>query len=51
MERDYRLRLRGRVWIDGPDGTFLGYGRVVLERIRECGSVSAAARSMEMFCR
>lgn len=44
-----RYRLRGRIWIEGPDGTFLGYGRVVLlERIRDHGSISAAARSMEM---
>ncbi len=44
--------MRGRVWIEGPDGTFLGYGRVVLlERIREHGSISAAARSMEMSYR
>lgn len=40
---------RGRAWIEGSDGTFLGYGRVVLlERIRESGSISKAARSMEM---
>ena len=45
-------RLRGRVWIEGPEGTFLGYGRVVLlERIRDHGSISAAARSMEMSYR
>lgn len=45
-------RLRGRLWIEGPEGTFLGYGRVVLlERIREHGSISAAARSMEMSYR
>ena len=44
--------LHGRVWIKGPEGTFLGYGRVVLlERIREHGSISAAARSMEMSYR
>ena len=43
---------RGRIWIEGPEGTFLGYGRVVLlERIREHGSISAAARSMEMSYR
>ena len=29
---------RGRVWIDGTEGTFIGYGRVVLlERIEEYG--------------
>lgn len=47
-----RYRFRGRLWIEGPEGTFLGYGRVVLlERIREHGSISAAARSMEMSYR
>jgi molybdate transport system regulatory protein len=43
---------RGRVWIDGKDGTFLGYGRVVLlERIREHGSITKAATSMQMAYR
>jgi molybdate transport system regulatory protein len=43
---------RGRVWIDGTDGTFLGHGRVVLlERIREYGSITKAAKSMEMSYR
>ncbi len=43
---------RGRVWIDGTDGTFLGYGRVVLlERIMEHGSITKAARSMKMSYR
>lgn len=45
-------RLHGRVWIEGPEGTFLGYGRVVLlERIHKHGSITAAARSMEMSYR
>jgi molybdate transport system regulatory protein len=44
--------VKGRLWIEGPEGTFLGYGRVVLlERIRDYGSISAAARSMEMSYR
>lgn len=43
---------RGRVWIDGPEGTFIGYGRVVLlERIIEYGSITKAAKSMEMSYR
>ena len=43
---------RGRVWIDGPEGTFIGYGRVVLlERIIEHGSITKAARSMQMAYR
>lgn len=45
-------RLRGRIWIDGREGTFLGYGRIVLlERIREHGSITKAAQSMEMSYR
>lgn len=44
--------MRGRIWVEGPDGTFLGHGRVtLLERIRERGSISAAARSMGMSYR
>jgi molybdate transport system regulatory protein len=42
----------GRVWIDGPEGTFIGYGRVVLlERIMEHGSITRAAKSMKMAYR
>lgn len=42
----------GRIWIDGPEGTFVGYGRIVLlERIREYGSITKAARSMDMSYR
>jgi molybdate transport system regulatory protein len=44
--------LKGRVWVEGPDGTFLGYGRVVLmERIQEHGSITKAAKSMDMSYR
>ena len=50
MQTSYKLR--GRVWIEGNEGTFLGYGRaVLLERIRDHGSISAAARSMKMSYR
>ena len=43
---------RGRVWIDGPEGTFIGFGRVVLlERIMEHGSITRAAKSMQMAYR
>jgi len=43
---------RGRVWIDGKEGTFLGCGRVVLlERIKEHGSITKAAISMQMAYR
>jgi molybdate transport system regulatory protein len=48
----WQYRVRGKLWIEGPEGTFLGYGRVVLlERIGEHGSISAAARSMKMSYR
>ncbi|MFW8601824.1 winged helix-turn-helix domain-containing protein [Desulfobacterota bacterium M19] len=40
---------RGRIWIENNGETFLGFGRMVLlERINEHGSISQAARSMEM---
>ncbi len=51
-ERRRTYHLRGRVWIEGEEGTFLGYGRVILlERIKTLGSISAAARSMQMSYR
>ncbi len=44
--------LHGRLWIDGNEGTFLGYGRIVLlERLREYGSITKAAKSMQMSYR
>lgn len=45
-------RVRGHVWIEGPEGTLLGIGRVeLLEQIRSRGSISAAAREMGMSYR
>lgn len=45
--RNYRVT--GRLWIERGGETYLSWGRVVLlERIREHGSISAAARSMKM---
>jgi molybdate transport system regulatory protein len=39
----------GRIWIENNGRTFLGYGRVVLlENIKELGSISKAARAMKM---
>jgi molybdate transport system regulatory protein len=41
--------LRGHIWLEGREGTFLGYGRVaLLERIREYGSITEAAKSLEI---
>jgi len=40
---------QGRIWLNGSDGTFLAYGRVILlERIQQFGSISQAAKSMGM---
>ena len=39
----------GRVWVERDGTTFLSWGRIVLlERILEHGSISGAARSMDM---
>ena len=47
-----RYDLKGRLWVDGPEGTFIGVGRIVLlERIREHGSIIKAAGSMKMSYR
>lgn len=45
-------QVQGRIWLDREGQTYLGWGRVVLlERIRDLGSLSAAARSMAMSYR
>ena len=47
-----KLQLKGRLWIDGKDGTVLSFGRVVLlDRIKRYGSINKAAKSMEMSYR
>ena len=47
-----RVELRGRIWINGPEGIFFGYGRVaLLEKIMEHGSIAKAAKSMNMAYR
>ena len=42
--------IRGRVWLMAPNGeSYFGKGRILLlERIAECGSISQAAKSMNM---
>lgn len=43
------MQVKGRLWIEKQGETYLSWGRVVLlERIGELGSVSAAAKSMQM---
>ncbi|MCC6347320.1 MAG: LysR family transcriptional regulator [Nitrospirales bacterium] len=42
----------GRVWVEGKESTFLGFGRIVLlERIKQHGSITEAAKSMGMSYR
>ena len=44
-----RLKIDGRFWLTLDGRNFLGRGRVeLLQRIRETGSISRAARSMKM---
>jgi molybdate transport system regulatory protein len=43
------VQIKGRLWLEKDGETFLSWGRVVLlERIRDLGSIAAAARDMEM---
>ena len=47
-----QFTVHGRLWIEGPDGTILGHGRVrLLEKIEELGSLSAAATALGMSYR
>ena len=42
-------QIKGRLWLEKNGETFLSWGRVVLlERIKETGSIAAAARALEM---
>lgn len=46
---DQGFQIKGRLWLEKEGETFLSWGRVVLlERIRETGSIAAAARSLNM---
>ncbi len=39
----------GRLWLEGDEGTFIGYGRaVLLEKIQLHGSIARAATEMRM---
>jgi molybdate transport system regulatory protein len=46
------LQIRAKVWITVGEETFLAQGRIqLLEKIRDLGSISAAARSIRMSYR
>ena len=43
------MRIKGRLWLEKDGETFLSWGRVVLlEKIRDLGSIAAAARALNM---
>ncbi len=43
------VQIKGRLWLEKNGENYLSWGRVVLlEHIRDTGSIAAAARSMEM---
>lgn len=43
------LKVNGQIWVEGSEGTLIGYGRaILLERVKEYGSISEAAKSMKM---
>ncbi len=50
MAVDYKIK--SRIWLEGENGTFLAEGRInLLKSIKETGSISAAAKSMNMSYR
>jgi molybdate transport system regulatory protein len=45
----HETQIKGRLWLEKNGETFLSWGRVVLlEQIRETGSIAAAARALKM---
>lgn len=49
-KKKYTVRIR--VWVDEESGPFLGIGRIVLlEKIKETGSITNAAKSIKMSYR
>ena len=47
-----KLKLSGAIRLEGSNGFSLGKGKaLLLQKINECGSIAAAARSMELSYR
>jgi len=52
LHNGFERNVRGHIWIDGPEGVFIGWGRVLLlEEIRKHGSITKAAKSIRMAYR
>jgi molybdate transport system regulatory protein len=51
-KRSASVACRGHIWVEGNEGTFIGYGRVaLLEKILEFGSITQAAKSLKISYR
>src|SRR5258708_7188021 len=49
FKKDFLPKVNGSLWLESGDGRFFGPGPVeLLERIAETGSISSAAREMNM---
>lgn len=47
-----KYKVKGRIWIETEKGAYFGSGRItLLERIKEFGSITVAAKSMKMSYR
>lgn len=47
-----KIKIKGSLWLQGPQGTLLGKGRMtLLKRIQEYGSINQAAKSLQMSYR
>ncbi len=47
-----QAEVKGRIWIETTGGTYFGSGRIaLLKKIRECGSITEAARALKMSYR
>ena len=46
------FEVKGNIWIEGPNGTLIGLGRMkLLSNIQKFGSISEASRNMNMSYR
>ena len=49
LKKDLVIKVNGSLWLESEDGRFLGPGPIeLLERIAGTGSISAAAKEMQM---
>ena len=52
MKIENKYSVNARIWIEREDGAFLGWGRIrLLENIRKTGSITNAAKEMDMSYR